>query len=153
MRAKDHPLHRTYEGMIERCYYPKATRYHRYGGRGIAVCERWSRKSDKKAVGFWNFVSDMGPKPGPEYSLDRMDSDGDYCPENCRWATVETQTVNKDQHRGERTGGAKLTAKRVVAIKKRLGSGEAITQVAKAYNVSNSTVADIKHGRTWAHVT
>lgn len=151
MKAKDHPLHRTYEGMIERCYYPKASRYYRYGGRGITVCDRWSRKPDKKATGFWNFVHDMGPKPGPSYSLDRIDSDGNYCPENCRWATQQTQTANKDQHRGERTGGAKLTAGKVAAIKKRLKDGETIAQVARDYDVASSTVADIKHGRTWTH--
>lgn len=153
MKAKDHPLHRTYEGMIERCYYPKSKRYHRYGGRGIRVCDRWARRPDKKATGFWNFVEDMGLKPDPTYTLDRVENDGPYSPENCRWASVETQALNKDQARGERVGGAKLTTSAVVEIKRRLAEGHSVVEIARENGVTDSAIRDIKLGKSWTHVT
>ena len=89
-----HPLYHIYQDMIGRCSRPTHQSYADYGGRGIQVCERW--RSD-----FWAFVQDVGSRPeGVQngrhtYSLDRINNEGDYSPENTRWATYEQQSKNR----------------------------------------------------------
>lgn len=80
--------YRIWMAMRQRCCNPKNKAYKNYGGRGIKVCERWNKKG-----GFDSFIEDMGPSNG--LTLDRIDVDGDYCPENCRWATRHQQNINK----------------------------------------------------------
>ncbi len=81
------PEYIAYGNMKMRCYNPNDARYSDYGGRGIKVCERWHK--------FENFLADMGLKPSPAHSLDRIDFNGDYCPENCRWETDLIQAQNR----------------------------------------------------------
>lgn len=84
MSNSAHPLFDIWTGMRQRCYNPKTSGYKYYGGRGIKVCKRWLSS-------FQTFVRDMGERPSPKHSIDRMDSDGDYRPSNCRWATPKQQ--------------------------------------------------------------
>lgn len=88
MLKTTHPLYKTHDNMIRRCYSPNNPIYKHYGGRGITVCARWRGKT-----GFWNFVEDMGER-AEGMSLDRIDNKRNYTPNNCRWATKTQQSNN-----------------------------------------------------------
>jgi hypothetical protein len=80
--------YRSWESMRDRCNNPQSRYYKNYGGRGIKVCNRWLHN-------YKNFLSDMGRRPSHEYTLDRINNDGNYSPNNCRWTDWKTQNNNK----------------------------------------------------------
>ena len=94
-----HPKHLHYEldvwkTMIQRCTNQNSASFTRYGARGIRVADRWVGRD-----GFRNFIADMGNRPSADYSIDRIDNDGDYEPVNCRWATRTEQSNNTRTNR------------------------------------------------------
>lgn len=98
MAMKSHPLYCKWRSMKRRCQKPGHKQYRNYGARGISVCPMWEH--------FWTFVFDMGMPPSPQHSIDRIDNDGNYELENCRWATSKEQVhnsrcVNMLTHEGE----------------------------------------------------
>ena len=84
--------YKAWKKMIGRCFCKTDKHYKDYGGRGISVCDRW-RDS------YMNFISDMGQKPSPKHSVGRINNEGDYCPENCRWENQFQQMSNTRHNR------------------------------------------------------
>lgn len=118
--------------MKARCYLPQDISYKNYGARGIRVCERWLN-GEGGLSGIECFFRDMGERPSKSHSLDRIDSNADYSPQNCRWATATEQMRNRRNTR------------RVVVN----GEARALADVCDGAKVSVATVADrLKKGWT-----
>lgn len=120
-----HPLYGTWRQMINRCENPRTNYYERYGGRGISVCEEWKD--------FWKFV-EWAVRNGYSngLSIDRIDNDGNYCPENCRWVTQGEQLLN--------------TCRNVVVEFD--GKKQSLVEWAKELNINYRTLRN-RHARGW----
>lgn len=99
MFQKKHGMHgtkvyNTWKGIKKRCYQKSYQHFDRYGGRGITMCEEWQED-------FLSFYKDMGEPPTPEHQLDRIDNNGNYTKENCRWVTRQENCRNRNFHIGK----------------------------------------------------
>ena len=120
-RATKHGMahHRVYciwQQMRDRCNNPNSNGYHLYGGRGITVCERWDS--------FASFWEDMGPTYQDDLSIDRIDTNGNYEPTNCRWATAKEQANNRRDNRIIDTPAGRMN----------------VTQAAKQFGLKRMTI-------------
>jgi hypothetical protein len=106
-KGRLHPLYSAWGAMLSRCSDPKVEEFRNYGARGITVCSRW-RKGDGIVGGFECFLADMGNRPSPQHSLDRIDNERGYDPDNCRWATRRQQNLNRRLTKKLRVCGADL---------------------------------------------
>lgn len=110
----DSPTQRSWTEMKRRCLQPHRRGYENYGGRGITICDRWINGENGKS-GFHCFLEDMGERPSLNHQLDRLDNDGNYCPENCKWSTREEQMYNRKNTLRFNVDGEILTSKQVIA--------------------------------------
>ncbi len=101
------PLYQTWLSMRRRCLTETSAEYANYGGRGIGICDRW-QIGDGVMSGYECFLADMGPKPSGEHSVERQDTNGNYEPGNCIWATPTVQTRNKRSNRWVEFGGERM---------------------------------------------
>ena len=115
-----------WKGMKQRCYNPKSTFYRLYGGRGIVICARWKGS-------FEAFISAMGYRPSTKHSIDRIDNNGPYAPENCRWATPDVQAGNAGRNTWLTLGGV----------------SRILEDWSRILDINASTICwRLKHGRT-----
>jgi hypothetical protein len=127
-------LYMCWWNMHRRCSDRGRDGYKNYGGRGVRVCSRWKTLE--------RFVADVGPHPGKGWTLDRRDNDGDYCPDNCRWAT------HKIQNRNSRN--CKLSVRKVEKIRKKYRRiYGCLVDLGKKYGVHPSTISNIVLRKTW----
>ena len=138
----EQPLYVTWKNMRQRCQNPNSPSYKNYGGRGIWIHPDWNE--------YKQFHLDMGDRPEGK-TLDRIDNDGPYCKENCRWADRKTQNRNSRK--------CKLTDTEVLAIRSEsrkgpggiggTGSGYTLIQLAKKYNTSYRNIRAIVDNQNW----
>lgn len=127
-RLSKRPLDVIWRNVIARCTNPKNDHYHRYGGRGVTVCERWIGEN-----GYDNFAADMGPRPSPKHSVERISNSGNYDPGNCKWATPKEQQRNR----------------RVNALVTIEGKTQCIAAWCEEYGIGHTTFSGrLKHGWT-----
>lgn len=122
------PEYAAWDSLRQRCKNKTSSAYKDYGGRGIKVCDRWLHS-------FENFYSDMGPRPSSSHSIDRVDNNGDYTPDNCRWATTKEQGGNKRRRISEDVVKA--------IVHEHVNEGTSGNKLAKKYGVSSPTASKI----------
>ena len=129
--------YRAWKNMLARCRNPNHPSYPRYGGRGIEVCRKWEGS-------FLAFLDNIGPAPSREYSIDRINNDGNYEPANCRWVLPIENARN--------TSRTKLTPRMAAEIRAAYAAGryQLKKDLAAAYGIAPTTLRDVLMGKRWA---
>ncbi len=144
---RDPKEYSSWKSIKRRCFDTKFKSYKNYGGRGIKICERWENS-------FLNFITDMGMMPHPSCSIDRIDNDGNYEPNNCRWATRIKQANNKSNNVFLEWNGEKKTVAEwsrstnipIVAIRERLKKWSIEKTLSTPLKSNNKIIKKIKFG-------
>lgn len=131
------PEYRCWGALVQRCTNPRAANFKYYGGRGIKVCERWLGE-----FGFENFFADMGERPSLMHTVDRRENDGDYTPENCRWATKAEQAQNSSRAKLESHEPSQI---RWLVNELKFSQAE----VGRFFGVSRVTAGRVARGLAW----
>ena len=120
--------------MKQRCLNPNYKWFHNYGGRGIKVCKRW--------LTFENFIKDISLKPSKNYSLDRIDNNGNYTPKNCKWSTDIEQSRNRRS--------TKLSLEKAILIRDLYKTGKfSQSSIAEKFNVSRRNIGMVINRLIW----
>lgn len=139
-------LYSTYMGMICRCHCESHSNFSAYGGRGISVCDEWRASFEA----FVEWANCNGYQPSLQ--LDRIDNDGGYSPDNCRFVTAADNAQNKRPRDTPMRTNPTLTVEQVRQVKALLALGVAQRQIARQFGVTHTTIWAIKIGRTWKDV-
>lgn len=134
-------LYHIYHGMKQRCYNNKNPRFGHYGGKGVRICDEWLASYDE----FMRWSLAHGYKEGCGLSIDRINSDGDYCPENCQWITVSENSA-KSNH-GRQQVSSKLEYIYAISPDGNRIDITNISRFSRDYNLNRSTVSAAIHGR------
>lgn len=130
------PIYNTWTSMKSRCYNKKNDKYYRYGGRGITVCNEWIND-------FSTFYNDMGSRP-IGMSIDRIDNDGCYSKDNCKWSTQSQQVRNSTS--------SKINGEDVCIIRTMLLYGQKPADIAIHFNVLSRTIRNIRRNVSWCDI-
>ena len=138
-------LYTTHEGMMSRCFNPNSCRYSRYGGRGITVCEEW--RSNFKEFESWALQNGYRD----DLTIERIDNDGNYEPNNCKWIPRKDQIKNRTFERGSKRWNSKLKETDIPEIRYLLSKKFTQQEIGDLYGVNRGTIRAIKNNETWRH--
>jgi hypothetical protein len=134
------PEYNIWCAMRQRCLNPNNDSYEDYGGRGISICEEWDE--------YANFLKDMGRRPSPNLTLERIDNDGNYEPGNCKWATYEEQNHNKRKQKVRKD--SVLNDAKVYVIKELYKTGNiSQRELANMFNYDQGNLSLIISNKIW----